>query len=390
MTIYIFALSNKVLTRLIEFFNKYLSCSKQKYFVTSYIYCHKTLIFFVFLACFDYFLFILLPKVVENFNMSISLVGTSFQGFDDLWGAKFYGFSFRFIYFTIPVILKGIFILRMIISICNQGVIDTSQILHTHYFIRKRLRVRQNNKKIRFHKWFIFLVLGGITNQNEKTVYRNMEQNMPNRFIQTEYNNINVQFHSIWYISAKKSTFNVTSSYLWMLLLLGGDIELNPGPDSQFNYTLNHPNLCGFYRTALYFVFKCIKLVSRKDDKGIEIYEEVSPNESIKDVKAIFNNYFNMSVLDFVKFEEHKDRFLSNIVKWGKNRGREDRKLYLNTFSVVNWLGLNESTKLKHSVLCNECEVTHLNVHAKFPSNSPMYSTEKEKLSSLVENSNSD
>ena len=55
MTISIFALSNKVLTRLIELSNKYLSCSKQKYFVTSYIYCHKTLIFFVFLACFDYF-----------------------------------------------------------------------------------------------------------------------------------------------------------------------------------------------------------------------------------------------------------------------------------------------------------------------------------------------
>ena len=37
MTISIFALSNKVLARLIELFNKYLSCSKQKYFVTSYI-----------------------------------------------------------------------------------------------------------------------------------------------------------------------------------------------------------------------------------------------------------------------------------------------------------------------------------------------------------------
>ena len=161
-----------------------------------------------------------------------------------------------------------------------------------------------------------------------------------------------------------------------MLLLLGGDIELNPGPDSQFNYTHNHPNLCGFYRTALYFVFKCIKLVSRKDD--IEIYEEVLPNDSIKDVKDIFNNHFNMSELDFVKFEKHKDRFLSNIVKWGKKRGREDRKLYLNTFSVVNWLALNESTKLKHSVLCNE--VTHLNVHAKFPSNSSMYSREKKAI----------
>ena len=97
-----------------------------------------------------------------------------------------------------------------------------------------------------------------------------------------------------------------------------------------------------------------------------------------------------MSELDFVKFHKHKDRFLSLIAKWGKNRGREDKELYLNTFSVVNWLALNESTKLRHTVLCNECEITHLNVHAKFPSNSPMYSAEKQKLSLLVENSNGD
>ena len=93
-----------------------------------------------------------------------------------------------------------------------------------------------------------------------------------------------------------------------------------------------------------------------------------------------------MSELNFVKFDKHKDRFLSIIAKWGKNRGREDKELYLNTFSVVNWLALNESTKLKHTVLCNECEITHLNVHAKCPSNSPMYSAEKQNLSLLVEN----
>ena len=61
-----------------------------------------------------------------------------------------------------------------------------------HYFIRKRLRVRQNKKKMRFHKWFIFLVLAGTTNQNETAINRNMEQNMPNGFIQTEYNNIHL------------------------------------------------------------------------------------------------------------------------------------------------------------------------------------------------------
>ena len=163
-------------------------------------------------------------------NMSISSVGTSFQGFDDLWGANVYDFSFRSIYFTIPANLKAIFILHP-----------------------------------------------------------------------------------------------VTSSYLWILLLLSGAIELNPEPANQLNYTLSHPNLCGFHRTALYFVFKCIKLVPRKDDKGIEIYD-VSPDESINDVKSIFNNRFNMSELDFVKFHKHKDRFLSIIAKWGKNRGREDKE----------------------------------------------------------------
>ena len=121
----IFALSNKVL-RLIELFSKYLSCSKQKSFVTSYILCNKTLIFVVLLVCFDYFLLTLLPKGVENLNMSISSVGTSFQGFDDLWGANVYGFSFRFIYFTISVNLKAIFILHMIISIYNPEIIETS------------------------------------------------------------------------------------------------------------------------------------------------------------------------------------------------------------------------------------------------------------------------
>ena len=41
-----------------------------------------------------------------------------------------------------------------------------------------------------------------------------------------------------------------------------------------------------------------------------------------------------------------------------------------------------------NTLFCQECEITHLNVHAKFPSNSPMYSTEKQKLSLLIENSN--
>ena len=45
-----------------------------------------------------------------------------------------------------------------------------------------------------------------------------------------------------------------------ILLLLSGNVECNPGP-TQLNYSLNDPNLCGFYRAAIYSVFTCKKLI---------------------------------------------------------------------------------------------------------------------------------
>ena len=43
------------------------------------------------------------------------------------------------------------------------------------------------------------------------------------------------------------------SSYALLLLLMGGDIEINPGPNNW--YSLGHPNMCGYFRTALHIIF---------------------------------------------------------------------------------------------------------------------------------------
>ena len=53
-----------------------------------------------------------------------------------------------------------------------------------------------------------------------------------------------------------KPLFKCRPSYQYhvhiSILLLCGDIESNPGPDC---YSLRHPQMCGFFRTAVYVVF---------------------------------------------------------------------------------------------------------------------------------------
>ena len=68
----------------------------------------------------------------------------------------------------------------------------------------------------------------------------------------------------------------------------------------------------------------------------------------------------------------------------GKNRGREDREDYLETFSTENWLKLDTVEKEKHSVLCKECETTYIQIHSKFPSNSQFFFAEKQRLKALA------
>ena len=76
-------------------------------------------------------------------------------------------------------------------------------------------------------------------------------------------------------------------------MFLSGDLELNLGP---FNYQLSHPNLCGYCRTAIFSVFKRMKLIPQKDKDGNNIIEHPTYEEDLNDLKSIFgNHYFFMS-----------------------------------------------------------------------------------------------
>ena len=173
-----------------------------------------------------------------------------------------------------------------------------------------------------------------------------------------------VFLYEFYFVYANKIIFRNDSSYAWLLLLLSSDVELNPGPVNQHNYSFGHPYLCGFYRIALFDML----------NNG-------------KDIKKIFDGYFDISDVDLTKISKNKQRFVQIFTKWGKNRGREDRENYLKTYSTENWLKLDVVDKQKHSVLCNECENSFIQIHVTFPSNSKYFFAEKQKLTALANKS---
>ena len=64
------------------------------------------------------------------------------------------------------------------------------------------------------------------------------------------------------------------STYHISLLLLCGNIESHPGPESF--YALRHPKMCGFFRTAVFLVFVAEqdlldpKIIVWKKDMGLK------------------------------------------------------------------------------------------------------------------------
>ena len=157
------------------------------------------------------------------------------------------------------------------------------------------------------------------------------------------------------------------------------DVEVNPGPASQDNYMLGHPNLCGFYRTCIYKVFRGEKLIpsSTKNEADLE--------EGINDAKTLFGSYFGMVEIDFSVLKKNHNRLINTVKKWGKNRGREDQKMYLETFLPKNWLAMDDEDQSKHSVLCKECETSFLEIHSKFPCSSRALTAAKCRLTDMVQ-----
>ena len=169
------------------------------------------------------------------------------------------------------------------------------------YFVRKRLRKRYRKEKmcILGHLYLLSLL------QEEK------EQTFGNELFSVELINSNnlrwqsyLSYYSICFHSSQKKQgyFRNAVVYAWIMLLLAGDIELNPGP--MFNYSLSHPNLCGYYRAAIFFVFTGRKLIHRKDKDGNDIIEDVDIEEGFLDMKNIFSEHYEANSLEFKKLKK--------------------------------------------------------------------------------------
>ncbi len=176
--------------------------------------------------------------------------------------------------------------------------------------------------------------------------------------------------------SAEAKVIYSRGKFLRILLLLSGNVERNPGPVS--NYTLDNVNLCGFYRAALYFVFSHRKLIP-VEQGSIETAKE---EEGIADMMHIFGQHFSVHQLDFVKIKKNIGRFLKTNKKWNKGRTKNDRDKYYRTFSTVNWDLLDDQTKEKHTICCEECK-KYL-VHSPYPASNKTQESEKQIQETLI------
>ena len=132
-------------------------------------------------------------------------------------------------------------------------------------------------------------------------------------------------------------------------MFLSGDLELNPGP---FNYQLSHPNLCGCYRTAIFSVFKRMKLIPQKDKDGYNIIGHPTYEEGLNDLKTIFGNHYFSHELEWEKLRKIKIKFLDVSAAWGKHRNRIDETEYYNYLSTINWEKLDAAVKKMYTLNC--------------------------------------
>ena len=159
---------------------------------------------------------------------------------------------------------------------------------------------------------------------------------------------------------------HVKSSFDIFLLLLSGDIETNPGPETLTCYSLQHPNMCPFFRTAIYMIFSEQMLLPKNDN---DKHAKVKLEQGFEDLKNLFQQHFDANTINLSKMKKNISRFWAKYDKWGRN-DIVSRDEYFSTFTPAIWNKLNESEKRKHSLNCRQCLKTHALLLSKFPSSS--------------------
>ena len=174
----------------------------------------------------------------------------------------------------------------------------------SRYFIRKRLHFRKQKKMCTVGHVFLLTLL--LRKEGNYIILSHNVDFFTLKFIKSCKLSFgsNICYPICFHLS-KRSYFRIALSYMWIILFLCGDLELNPGP---INYQLHHPNLCGYYRTAIFSVFKGNKMIPRKDKNGNDIFEQPDFEEGLNDLKIIFGAHYAVQELEIDKLEKIKKK----------------------------------------------------------------------------------
>ena len=131
------------------------------------------------------------------------------------------------------------------------------------------------------------------------------------------------------------------SHYMMIILLLSGDIERHPGPDSWT--TIKHPNFCNYLRVCIYKIFLGEKLLpDPKDGKDDSLTIDVC--DGFADLKNLFGQHYQAHLVELISLKKNNSRFMVTMKKWGKETCL-DRDQYCEIFSPSNWKNLDNSVK---------------------------------------------
>ena len=156
-------------------------------------------------------------------------------------------------------------------------------------------------------------------------------------------------------------------SFMFQILLLSGDVEKNPGPENW--YSLKHPNMCGFFRAAVYFIFQGQKLLP-VDKKELELCIDI--NQGFLDMQNLFVNHFDILQLNLKNLKKNISRFHDLNKQWARNNN-EAKEEYYDSFSPQKWVKLTKTEQNNHTLFCKECQKTYCHITAKFPSKANLY-----------------
>ena len=172
-------------------------------------------------------------------------------------------------------------------------------------------------------------------------------------------------------------TYNVCSNalmYLWLRILLCGDVESNPGPTYGNDVDINvHSKFCkrslvlncGFTRVAIYDLSNVSCGHHRSDildkaarlDRFLKLFKHsnVLPSlMSLKDGKSNSTTYF--------------DAYCDHILDAIHKRGWSGKQKYFDTFTLKKWEKMSVADRKKHTVSkCYACSMQYTEIQRSFP-----------------------